>query len=43
MGISRVVIKCDHIGEVEEQEGMVTVNYRGGQVAKKKFKQDKKM
>ena len=32
MGISRVVIKADHIGRIEEGEGMVTVNYRGGQV-----------
>ena len=33
MGISRVVVKADHIGRIEEEEGMVRVNYRGGQVS----------
>ena len=36
MGISRVVVKADDIGHIEEEEGMVTVNYRGGQVSKPK-------
>ena len=33
MGISRVVVKATHIGQIKEGEGMVTVNYRGGQVS----------
>ena len=33
LGISRVVVKATHIGQIEEEEGMVTVNYGGGQVS----------
>ena len=38
MGISRVVVKATHIGQIEEEEGMVTVNYGGGQVSKQNQK-----
>ena len=34
MGFSRVVVSSNKLGEVVEKEGLVTVNYKGGQVNK---------
>ena len=34
MGFSRVVVSSNKLGEVVEEEGLVTVNYEGGQVNK---------
>ena len=35
MGVSRVVVSSNKLGMVVEDEGLVTVNYKGGQVKKK--------
>ena len=34
MGVSRVVVSSNKLGVVVEDEGLVTVNYKGGQVNK---------
>ena len=38
MGVSRVVVSSNKLGVVVEEEGLVTVNYKGGQVNKNKIK-----
>ena len=35
MGVSRVVVSSNKLGVVVEDDGLVTVNYKGGQVKKK--------
>ena len=35
MGVSRVVVSSNKLGMVVEDDGLVTVNYKGGQVKKK--------
>ena len=34
MGVSRVLVSSNKLGMVVEDEGLVTVNYKGGQVNK---------
>ena len=34
MGVSRVVVSSNKLGVVVEDDGLVTVNYKGGQVNK---------
>ena len=38
MGVSRVLVSSNKLGVVVEDEGLVTVNYKGGQVKKTKIK-----
>ena len=38
MGVSRVVVSSNKLGMVVEDDGLVTVNYKGGQVNKNKIK-----
>ena len=37
MGVSRVVVSSNKLGVVVEDDGLVTVNYKGGQVKKNKI------
>ena len=38
MGVSRVVVSSNKLDMVVEDDGLVTVNYKGGQVKKNKIK-----